>query len=42
MLDASGSIGTDNFAIFINFVESVVQGLDMENGQFRVGLLLFR
>ena len=41
VLDSSGSVGQDNFYRVLNFTYQTVDGLDIDSGQFRVGVTTF-
>jgi hypothetical protein len=41
LLDSSGGIGKDNFAILKRFVESVIEQFDIAASKTRVGLMTF-
>lgn len=41
ILDSSGSVGQDNFYRVLNFTYTTIDGLDIDNGQFRVGVTTF-
>lgn len=40
-IDSSGSVGQDNFYRVLNFTYFTVDGLDIDSGQFRVGVTTF-
>lgn len=41
ILDSSGSVGQDNFYRVLNFTYSTIDSLDIDSGQFRVGVVTF-
>jgi collagen type VI alpha len=41
ILDSSGSVGQDNFYRVLNFTYATIDGLDIDNGRFRVGVTTF-
>lgn len=41
IIDSSGSVGQDNFYRVLNFTYQTVDGLDIDSGQFRVGVTTF-
>jgi len=41
VLDSSGSVGQDNFYRVLNFTYEIIDGLDIDNGNFRVGVITF-
>jgi len=41
VLDESGSVGSDNFDLMKSFVSELVDGLDIDSGNTRVGLVTY-
>ena len=41
MLDSSGSVGQANFYRVLNFTLYTVDGLDIDSGNFRIGITTF-
>lgn len=41
VIDSSGSVGQNNFYRVLNFTYYTVEGLDVDSGQFRVGVETF-